>query len=117
MSLLSIFWDSNGILLIDYLFKDQTIKSEYYTKLLDQLDQKFHKKDTGFQKQKIIFHQKNACLHTTVITISKLNELDCDLLNHLPYSLDLSPSDFHLFLRLRTFTILHEREVILAVHN
>jgi len=33
----SIFWDQDGILLIDYLPKGQTIKAEYYLSLLVQL--------------------------------------------------------------------------------
>ena len=33
----SIFWDQDGILLIDYLPKDQTINAEYYSSLLVQL--------------------------------------------------------------------------------
>jgi len=35
--LASIFWDQDGILLIDYLPKDQTINVEYYSSLLVQL--------------------------------------------------------------------------------
>jgi len=35
--LASIFWDQDGILLIYYLPKDQTIDTEYYTSLLVQL--------------------------------------------------------------------------------
>jgi len=34
--LASIFWDEDGILLIDYLPKGQTIKAEYYSSLLVQ---------------------------------------------------------------------------------
>ena len=33
----SIFWDQNGILLIDYLPKGQTINAEYYSSLLVQM--------------------------------------------------------------------------------
>jgi len=33
----SIFWDQDGILLIDYLPKGQTIIAEYYSSLLVQL--------------------------------------------------------------------------------
>jgi len=33
----SIFWDQDGILLIDYLPKGQTINAEYYSSLLVQL--------------------------------------------------------------------------------
>ena len=35
--LASIFWDQDGILLIDYLPKDQTINADYYSSLLVQL--------------------------------------------------------------------------------
>jgi len=35
--LASIFWDQDGILLSDYLPKDQTINAEYYSSLLMQL--------------------------------------------------------------------------------
>jgi len=46
--LTSIFWDQDGILLIDYLPKDQTINDEYYSSLLvqlkDILKEKCHRK-------------------------------------------------------------------------
>ena len=35
--LASSFWDQDGILLIDYLSKGQTINAEYYASLLVQL--------------------------------------------------------------------------------
>jgi len=35
--LASIFWDENGIFLIDYLLKGQTINAKYYLSLLVQL--------------------------------------------------------------------------------
>ena len=33
-----IFWDMHGILLIDFLPKDQTINSDYYIALFDRLE-------------------------------------------------------------------------------
>jgi len=44
--LASIFWDQNGIPLIDYLPKDQTINAEYYSSLLVQLKDIFKEKRT-----------------------------------------------------------------------
>ena len=35
----SVFWDSSGILFIDYLEKGKTINSDYYCALLDRLKQ------------------------------------------------------------------------------
>jgi len=37
-SSVSIFWDQDGILLIDYLPNGQTINAEYYSSLLVQLN-------------------------------------------------------------------------------
>ena len=34
----TIFWDSHGIILIDYLQKEKTVTGEYYASLLDRFD-------------------------------------------------------------------------------
>jgi len=59
----SVFWDSKGIFLIDYLPKGRTINGEYYAQLLDQLGGKIKEKGPGLQKKKILFHQDNAPTH------------------------------------------------------
>ncbi|GFW60433.1 camar1 transposase [Trichonephila clavipes] len=41
-------------------------------------------------------------LHTSVVTRQNLLELDWEVLMHPPYSPDLAPSDYHLFLALKT---------------
>ena len=51
----SVFWDAKGILLIDYLQKGKTINSEYYCRLLDQLDEKIRVKRLGLKKKKSFF--------------------------------------------------------------
>lgn len=99
----SVFWDAKGILLVDYLQTGKTINSEYYRKLLDQLDAKIREKRPGLTKKKIIFHQDNAPAHKSVLTMAKINELKYDLLEHPPYSPDLAPSDFWLFSHLKKF--------------
>lgn len=43
--LTSVFWDSHGILFIDYLDKGKTIKSEYYIALLVQLKEEIAEND------------------------------------------------------------------------
>jgi len=45
--LASIFWDQDGILLIDYLPKGQTINAEYYSSLLVQLKEILKEKRRG----------------------------------------------------------------------
>ena len=99
----SEFWNAEGILFIDYLEKGKTITGEYYSNLLTQLDKKICEKRPGLQKEKIIFHHDNAPAHKSVLAMGKLRDLHYELLEHPPYSLDLAPSDFHLFPKLKIF--------------
>jgi hypothetical protein len=51
----SVFWDTEGILFIDYLEKGKTITREYYSNLLTRLDEKIREKRPGLQKKKSSF--------------------------------------------------------------
>ncbi|GFW91699.1 mariner Mos1 transposase [Trichonephila clavipes] len=55
-----VFWDSHGVILIDYLQKGKTITGAYCTLLLDKLKAEFEGKRPHFQKKKVLFHQDNA---------------------------------------------------------
>lgn len=98
----SVFWDAKGILLVDYLEKGKTVTGEYYVNLLDRLDEEIRKRRPG-SKKKIIFHQDNAPAYKSVLAMGKLRDLKYEVLEHPPYSLDLAPSDFHLFPNLKKF--------------
>jgi len=39
----------------------------------------------------------NTRLHTACLTLETVEQLGFEALPHLPYSLDLAPSDYHLF--------------------
>jgi histone-lysine N-methyltransferase SETMAR len=54
-------------------------------------------------KKKIIFYQDNATAHKSVLAMGKLRDMHYELLEHPPYSPDLAPSDFCLFLKLKLF--------------
>ncbi|PNE09423.1 hypothetical protein B7P43_G15432 [Cryptotermes secundus] len=51
----------------------------------------------------IVFLHDNARPHMARRTASLLQEFSWEVFNHPPYSLDLAPSDFHLFLHLKKF--------------
>ena len=97
----SVFWDAHGILFINYLEKGKTINSDYYMALLDRLSAEIKKKRPHMQKKKVLFHQNNAPCHKSMKTMVKLNELSFELLPHLPYSPDLAPSDYWLYVDLK----------------
>jgi len=95
--LASIFWDQNGILLIDYLPKGQTIKAEYYSSLLVQLEAILKEKRRGKVTKVVLFLHDNSPAHWALATQKKLAYLGFQSLDHPPYSPDLAPSDYHLF--------------------
>ena len=51
-------------------------------------------------RKDVILHQNNARRHTSLVIRQKLRELGWELLMHPPYSPDLAPPDYYLFLSL-----------------
>jgi len=92
----SIFWGQDGILLIDYLPKGQTINAEYYSSLLVQLKDILKEKHRGKITKGVLFLHDNAPAHRALAT-QKLAYLGFQCLVHPPCSPDLAPSDYHLF--------------------
>ena len=97
----SVFWNADGILLIDYLQKGQTINSTYYAPLLRKLQEKIKIKRRGKLTKGVLFHQDNAPVHKPVIAMAAIHDCGFKLIEHPPYSPDLAPSDFHLFPKLK----------------
>jgi len=95
--LASIFWDQDGILLIDYLPKGQTINAENYSSLLVQLKDILKEKRRGKFTKRVLFLHDNAPAHRALETQKKLAYLGFQYLDHSPNSPDLTPSDYHLF--------------------
>ena len=93
----SVFWDADGILLIDYLQKGQTINGTYYASFLMQLREKIKIKCRGKLTKGMLFHPDNAPVHKSVIAMAAIHGCGFELIEHPPYSPDLAPSDFHLF--------------------
>lgn len=97
----TVFWDSHGVILIDYLQKGKTITGAYYISLLDKLKAKIAEERPHLQKKKCLFHQDNAPPQTSAVAMAKIHELRFELLDHPPYSPDLAPNDFFLFPKLK----------------
>jgi len=95
--LTSIYWDQDGILLIDRLGKDKTINAEYYSSLLVQLKDILKKKRCGKVTKGVLFLHDNAPAHRALANQEKLAYLGFQCLNHPLYSPDLAPSDYQLY--------------------
>ena len=95
--LASIFWAQDGILLIVYIPKGQTINAEYYSSLLVQLNGILKEKRRGYFTEEILYLHNKAPAHRALATQKKLGYLGFHCLDHLPYSPDLAPPDYHMF--------------------
>jgi histone-lysine N-methyltransferase SETMAR len=84
-------------LLIDFLHERRTVNAAYYCQLLDNVKAAYKTKRRDQPITNVILLHDNARPHTAVLTRDKLKEFHWETLEHPPYSLDLSPSDYHLF--------------------
>jgi histone-lysine N-methyltransferase SETMAR len=94
----SVFWDSQGVLFIDFLTEQRTINAAYYSKLLkDRVKPAFHSKRRGRSVKSVCLLHDNTRPHTAAVTTRTVEEMHWEVLPHPAYSPDLAPSDFHLF--------------------
>ena len=61
----TIYWDSEGILLIDYQEHGKTITRTYYTDLIGKCRTELKEKRRGKLWRKVLFHQDDAPAHSS----------------------------------------------------
>ena len=94
----TVFWDTKGVILIDYLEGQKTITGNYYKGVLQKLKTALAKKRRGKLHRRLLFHHDNAPAHSSREVLWKFR---WETLPHPPYSPDLAPSDFFLFPKLK----------------
>ncbi|XP_071097976.1 histone-lysine N-methyltransferase SETMAR-like [Haliotis cracherodii] len=113
----SVFWDSEGVIMVDWL----PVTGAYYMELLRQLREKIKVMRRGQLTKGGFYHHDNAPAHRSLIAMAKNHDCGFELLQHPPYSPDLAPSDYHLFPQLKRHlagTHFHsDDDVITAVNN
>jgi histone-lysine N-methyltransferase SETMAR len=93
--MITVFWDSRGVLLLDFLPKGETINSVRYQETLKKLNRSIRLKRPDLQG--VILHHDNARPHTANATTAAIAAKGWTVLPHPAYSPDLAPSDFHMF--------------------
>ena len=106
----TVFWDTRGIIHIDYLPSKQTINGDYYTALLVRFNT-FKKKRSHLAKKKVLFHQNNARVHTCPAPMAKFNEFR--------YGFASPSSIFARFCPLRLFPVFKSEEMVrrIEIHH
>ena len=97
----TVFWDSEGVVPVDFLEGKKTVTGAYYVEVLWKLRAKLAEKRPGKLHRGILFHHDNAPAHSSQIIRDILREFRWELLPHPPYSPDLAPSNFFLFPKLK----------------
>ena len=97
----NVFWDEQGVIMLDFLAKKRTITVAYYADLLDQLRTVIREKRRGKLSKGILLQQDNARVHTCKIAMDAVERNGYELIPHPAYSPDLAPSDYFLFPNLK----------------
>ena len=95
--LVTVFWDSVGVILVDFMSKRATINSDVYIDTLKKLKARVRRVRPALEMSKVFLQYENARPHTSLKTREIISSFGWTTISHLPYSPDLTPSDFYLF--------------------
>ena len=87
----SVFWDSQGVIMSEYLEQGRTINGTYEAFAPGNCKQDERKIDLRCSAL-----QDNAPAHTSQVAMTAATECGFEVLTHPPYSPDMVPSDFYL---------------------
>jgi transposase len=90
----AVFWGSQRVLLAHFQKCGEDVNSASYCEVLLKLWDASHRKRAGQLARGVLLRQYNARPHTAQATQERIQELPWELLEQLPYSPNLAPSDF-----------------------
>lgn len=101
-TMLITFYDSKGIVHKEFVPEGQSVNGEYYLGVLHRLWSRILRVRTEYpvEKQLFLLHD-NAPPHRSLKVREFLNKKQICVINHPPYSPDLSPCDYFLFPKLK----------------
>jgi len=100
--MVTVFWDAEEIVLVDYLEHGSTITGPYYADLIGKVLAALKENRRGKLRRGVLFHQDNAPAHTSSVALAAIRNAGFEL-HHPPYSPHLAPSDFYVFPKLKEF--------------
>ncbi|GBN96617.1 hypothetical protein AVEN_96362-1 [Araneus ventricosus] len=96
-----VFWDRRGILLVEFLPRGNTINAVRYCETLRKLRSAIQNKRRGMLSQGSVLSHDNARPNFAGVTQNLIQQFGLEQFDHPPYSPNLTPSDYHLFLNLK----------------
>ena len=97
----TIFWDSEGVLMVDYAPKGRTITGQYYAEELVRLKECIRQKRRGKLTRGVLLLHDNVQSTKPELPKRLCESADSKSSTIPPYSPDLAPSDYFLFRHLK----------------
>jgi transposase len=98
--ILTVFIDIDGPLLLEWMPGDATINAQHYCDTLQNLRRAIKHKRPQKLSRVLMLHD-NARPHAAHATLDTLHRFGWGVLDHPPYSPDISPCDCHVFGQLK----------------
>ena len=96
------FFNSTGMIYMHWVPTGQTVSKEYYIEVLRESRKRFRRKRPAlFKSGQWHFQQDNAPVHKSILVTDYLTKMGTKTVPQPPYSRDLAPCDFWLFLNLK----------------
>ena len=96
------FLDSTDMNYMHWVPSRHTVNKEYCVEVLREFRKRFlGKRPALFKSAQWHFHHDNAPVYNSILVTDYLTKIAIKTVPHTPYSRDLAPCDFWLFLKLR----------------
>ena len=116
-----IFLDKDGVPLTEYLPRGITINGPYYASIIERLHSVIVEKERCKVSRGVLLLHDNAPIHKCNIVQAIIRQASFIELNQPAYSLDIAPTNYHLFsnskkcLRLKNFS--SDDEAVITVED
>ena len=101
----TVFWDSEGVLLLEFMPQKTTITGDIYVSTMVALRENIKQKRRGKSSAGDLLLHDNAPAHKSRTLRDAIRKRCFVVLNHPPYSPDLTPSDYFIFRNLINFCV------------
>ena len=95
--IVTVFWDSVGVVPVDFMSKEATINSDVYIDTLKKLKARIRRVRPTLEMSKVLLQHDNARPHTSLKIREVISSFGWTTISHPLYSPDLAPSDSRLF--------------------
>ena len=72
--MVSVFWDSESVLMIDYLERGKIVTGVYYAELIRKLRSAIKEKRRGNLSHGVLLHQDNSPVLTSAVVMAAIRE-------------------------------------------